>query len=178
MGTNTKNRILQTAFTLLAKNPKASMDDIAAAAEVGRATLFRQFRSRKELMRELILDAGRRFNAAVVPIVEKNLSARETLEQIVAALIPIGDGFHFLNYEPFNPQDPVVAGVYNRQMEAWKKLAARLKSEGVIAADVPPAWTAAILDALIFTAWNSIHDGDIAPNSATELVMRTVKGLA
>lgn len=179
MSANTKKRLIQAALTVLAKKPRASMDDIAEAAQVGRATLFRHFRSRKELMRELNLEAERRYEAAVRPILEKDLDARETLKLIVAALIPIGDGFHFLNYEPFHTGDPIIDGVYQRQMQDWKKLVEKLKSEGVIAPDAPTAWAASILEAMIFTTWNSIHDGDIAPNSAPELVVRTfLKGLS
>ncbi|MBU0960529.1 MAG: TetR/AcrR family transcriptional regulator, partial [Proteobacteria bacterium] len=64
---------------VLAKNPKASLNEIAEAAEVGRATLFRYFKSRKQLIHELVVEADKKLENATKPIVEKNLNARDTL---------------------------------------------------------------------------------------------------
>lgn len=166
-----KERMLNLAMNILAKNPKASLNEIAEAADVGRATLFRHFKSRKQLIQELIHEAERRVKVATRPILEKNLPAVETLTQIVQVLVPIGSSFHFLSSEAIHSDSQGVESIYTRQLPLMKDLATRLKNEGAVAADIPKDWTAAVLDHLIFTAWTTISDGDIAPNQAPELVL-------
>lgn len=174
-----KERMLTLAMAILAKNPKASLDKIAEAADVGRATLFRHFKSRKQLIRELIDEAERRVETATRPILDQSLPATETLENIVRVLVPIGPSFHFLSSEAIHLESQGMESIYTRQLPLMKELAARLKQDGVVAQDIPRAWVAAVLDHLIYTAWITISDGDIAPNQAPELVLATfLKGLA
>ncbi len=52
----TRIRILDTARTLLAERPAATADDIAEAASLSRATFYRHFRSRNELLGELDME--------------------------------------------------------------------------------------------------------------------------
>lgn len=169
-----KERMVNHAMHILAKNPKASLNDIAEAADVGRATLFRHFKSRKQLIQELVREAEQRVDAATRPILEKDLPATEILEQIVQVLVPIGASFHFLSSEAIHSDSQGIESIYTRQLPLMKDLAARLKKDGVVAPDIPIAWAAAVLDHLIYTAWVTISDGDIAPNQAPELVLTTL----
>lgn len=169
----TKEKLLNLATYILAKNPKASLNEIAEAAEVGRATLFRYFKSRKQLLHELVVEADNKLEKATKPIIEKKLSARETLEEFIRVLVPLGASFHFLNSEQINSEDSGIADLYRNQLIRLKQLAGRLKAEGVVAPDVPLAWIAAVLDNLIYTAWITVSEGNIAPNDAPGLVLRS-----
>lgn len=91
----TREKVINLAMHVLAKNPKASLNEIAEAAEVGRATLFRYFKSRKQLIHELVVEADRKLENATRPIVEKNLNARDTLEEFIKVLVPSGRVFIF-----------------------------------------------------------------------------------
>lgn len=175
----TKNKMLSLAMNILAKNPKASLNDIAEAADVGRATLFRYFKSRKQLILELIDEAERRLETATQPILDKNLDAAETLEKIIDVLVPIGASFHFLSSESIHADGERIETIYNKQLVLMKELSTRLKKDGIVAPDIPRAWAAAVLDNLIYTAWVSISEGDIAPKEAPELVLKSfLRGLA
>ncbi|MDH3329611.1 MAG: TetR/AcrR family transcriptional regulator [Desulfobulbaceae bacterium] len=169
----TKEKMLNLATYILAKNPKASLNEIAEAAEVGRATLFRYFKSRKQLLHELVVEADNKLEKATRPIIEKKLSARETLEEFIRVLVPLGASFHFLNSEQINSEDSGIADLYRNQLIRLKQLSGRLKEEGVVAPDVPLAWIAAVLDNLIYAAWITVSEGNIAPNDAPELVLRS-----
>jgi AcrR family transcriptional regulator len=63
----TREKVINLAMQVLAKNPKASLNEIAEAAEVGRATLFRYFKSRKQLIHELVVEADRKLERATRP---------------------------------------------------------------------------------------------------------------
>jgi len=175
----TKEKMLNLAMYILAKNPKASLNEIAEAAEVGRATLFRYFKSRKQLLHELVLEADNKLENATRPIIERNLDAGQTLEEYIRVLVPLGASFHFLNSEQTSSEVSGLEDLYKNQFRRLKDLSGRLKSEGIVARDVPLAWIAAVLDNLIYTAWITVSEGDIAPNDAPELVLRSfLSGLA
>ncbi|MEM8931374.1 MAG: TetR/AcrR family transcriptional regulator, partial [Acidobacteriota bacterium] len=53
-------------------------------------------------------------------------------------------------------------------------LVAAVKREGTIAPEVSDAWVVAALDALIYAAWSSVHEGWIARRDAPGLVLRTL----
>lgn len=169
----TREKVLNLAMHVFAKNPKASLDEIAEAAEIGRATLFRYFKSRKQLISELIVEADTQLEVATKPIIEKNLNARDTLEEFVKVLVPLGASFRFLNSNQIYADDPGIDNLYRNQLMRLRELSKRLKTENVVSAEIPLAWIAAVLDNLIYTAWETILEGDIAPNDAPGLVLST-----
>src|SRR3712207_9593311 len=57
--------LIDAAAGLLARRPAASMADIAGAADISRATLFRRFPSRGALVEELSRRAVQAYTAAV-----------------------------------------------------------------------------------------------------------------
>ena len=167
----TREKVLHLAMHVLAKNPKASLNEIAEAAEVGRATLFRYFKSRKQLVSELIVEADTQLETATKPIIEKNLNARDTLEAFVKVLVPLGASFHFLNFNQIYAEDSGIDDLYRNQLMRLRELSTRLRAEKVVSSEIPLAWVAAVLDNLIYTAWETVLEGDIAPNDAPGLVL-------
>lgn len=156
---------------VLAKNPKASLNEIAEAAEIGRATLFRHFKSRKQLVHEIVVEADTKLEMATRPIIERQLSARETLEEFIKVLVPLGASFHFLNSEQIQAEGSGIEKLYRNQLVRLKELAKALRAEGIVSAELPLVWVAAVLDNLIYTAWVTVSEGDIAPNDAPGLVL-------
>ena len=169
----TREKVIHLAMHVLAKNPKASLNEIAEAAEVGRATLFRYFKSRKQLLQELVVEADKKLENATRPIIEKNLNAKDTLEEFIKVLVPLGASFHFLNSEQICVEGSGIEDLYRNQLERLMELSKRLRAENVVAAHVPLAWTTAVLDNLIYAAWVTVLAGDIAPNDAPDLVLRS-----
>ena len=173
MKLTTRDRIIAAAIQTLASNPVSTLDEIAEAAGVGRATLYRHFESRKALIKEMITDAGQKMEVAILPILTCPLSAEEKLAKLVRAIIPMGASLHFTVYEPLHHDDPEVIEGHDKVIGQFKDLCRGLKTEGIASPDVPEAWLVASLDMMIFTAWESIRRGDIAANDAPDLVLRT-----
>jgi AcrR family transcriptional regulator len=171
----TRDRIVKQAIDCLAKNPHASLEEIAIAAGVGRATIYRYFKSRNDLNVTLKTTAGEKLQSAVVPILEKKIPAREKFIQMVEKLIPLGASLNVSSYFnlPFKEENPRVRELYRKHMDQTGGLCRQLKNEGVVDPDLPLAWLVTCLDRLVFGAWETVQNGDIAPNAAPGLVIRT-----
>ncbi len=171
---STKDEILKGAAAVLAKNPGATYAELAESIGIGRATLYRYFAKRDLLIKELTLVSLKEIDEAVQPLIKRDMPSHDLLYAIIEVLIPIGERFHFLSrYEWDIWQDEDVKQIYRRQDEEFAQLIRMMSQEGKIRLDVPITWIVAVFDNLIYTAWESIQDGDIARNEAATLVYRT-----
>lgn len=172
--TRTKERILLAAARLLAKNPGASVSDIAIEAEVGRATLHRYFSKRDDLLNELVLFALGKTNSIVEEILTKEIDAKQKLEAIIQKFIPMGDLFHFLMTNTTLYTNDEAKAAYQKQVDSMLLVVETAKKEGAISGNVSSSWVVYALDALLYSAWQGINDGYIAINDATAFVTGTL----
>ncbi|MEM1180619.1 MAG: TetR/AcrR family transcriptional regulator [Acidobacteriota bacterium] len=170
---SSRQSLVDAAIRILASQPGASLDEIARAAGVGRATLYRHFGSRDGLVRELALASIAETDEAVSRV-PRDTSAVEQLRGVLEAVVPLGDRFHFLSQENQVMQDADIAPQVERQLEGLSSLIASVKAEGGLAPDVPDAWVVAAIDSLIYAAWSSVHGGWVARREAPKLVFRTI----
>lgn len=154
------------------------MAEIAAKAGVGRATLYRFFPTRDDLVRTLALESLRQIDEATKMIPYDTLSAEQALAAIVETIVPLGDRFHFLATEPAVLNDPDFMAGSSRQRNELAELVEAMKAEGSIDRAVSTAWAVAAIEALIYAAWSSVDDGLVARRDAAGLAFRTmVRGL-
>ncbi len=172
---STKDEILKGAAAVLAKNPGATFAELAEKIGIGRATLYRYFAKRDDLIKALALFSLQEIDEAVRPLLQQAMPSHDLLYAIIEVLIPIGERFHFLSTDEFDVwTDAEVKQVYERQDKELGQLIEFMKQEGKFRLDIPTAWIVAVFDNLIYTAWVSIQDGDIAPNQAPSLVYETL----
>src|ERR671923_2381670 len=86
--------IVEAAAAVFAeRGDAANMSDVASAASVARATVYRYFPSREALLEALgrvaLDDAGERLRAARLD----EVAVGDGLERAVRALVAVGDGF-------------------------------------------------------------------------------------
>ncbi|MDQ4029004.1 MAG: TetR family transcriptional regulator, partial [Actinomycetota bacterium] len=125
---------------------QVSMNDVAAAAGVARATVYRYFPSRQALLDRLaelaVTDAGTRLASARIEEVEPD----EGVTRAVRALVDVGDYFIALARERIRPApeefEENIAGPLRRLFE-------RAQASGEIRADVPSSWLTESLVALV-----------------------------
>ena len=96
----TEQRILTAAIRLLADDAKASMSDVASATGVGRATLYRHFASREELLRAIRLQSLRECRQALEDVPAPDAVFEEGLRQVIAALLRVLDRYRVLVAAP------------------------------------------------------------------------------
>jgi TetR/AcrR family transcriptional repressor of mexCD-oprJ operon len=139
--------ILDAAAEVLAvQGEQASMSDVAAAAGVARATLYRYFPSREVLLDELarvgVREAADRLAGASLT----KVSAGEALERAVRALVAVGDYFVLLQ----RTRGRAGPGEYERTVGApLREILEQGQSSGEFRGDVQAGWLAEALVGLV-----------------------------
>ena len=134
------------ARTLAARGEQASMNEVAAAAGVARATVYRYFPNRQALLDELahlaVEDAHARLESARID----EVSATEGVARTVRAFVEVGDSFVVLSRGPARPGreefERKLAGPLRRLVENGQ-------SSGEIRDDVPSSWLTESLVGLV-----------------------------
>lgn len=168
-----RDAIIQSAFTVLGKNPSATLADVAARAGVGRATLHRHFASRDALLRELTLLASQQMDRAVDEACVPAQSYSEAVRLALQALIPLGDKRWFLTSDLF-AEDPELQAEFARQSGEMAELIDAAKCEGLFDKAVPTSWIVQAFDHLLFAAWESVSADELTQDQATNLAWRTL----
>jgi TetR/AcrR family transcriptional repressor of mexCD-oprJ operon len=170
VGDRNREAILEAAVQVLGVQPDAGVAEVAAAAGVGRATVYRHFLSREELIEALRLhaseEARRRFAAARVdegdPV--------EALERMVVAMLALGD-----RYRVIFPQDRQASP---RRIEVLLKplsrVIARAQAEGAIDPELPASWVLAALRALLRAAVGEIEARRLPRDAAAQRIVQTL----
>lgn len=171
--TSARRSLLDAATSLLAENPRATFLEIAAAAGVGRASLYRHFPSREALIRELSLEAIQATDEAVAHVMSEATSAGHALRLTAEAMVPLGDRYHFLSRIPELDDDSVNAAL-RRQNNELKLLIQAAQQEGTVDPEMPLTWAVAVFNALTYVAWNSLAEGELDKDSARDHLSRSL----
>jgi TetR/AcrR family transcriptional repressor of mexCD-oprJ operon len=134
------------ARVLVAHGEYASMNDVAAAAGVARATVYRYFPSRQALLDELarlaVRDAAERLASARID----EVAAEEGVRRAIRALVDVGDYFVVLARERVQSD----AQQFERGLAApLRRLFERGAAAGEIRQDIPSSWLTSSLVGLV-----------------------------
>lgn len=165
--------IIEAATRLLAADPDASINDIAAAAGVGRVTLYGHFENRAALLGVV---AERAIAATEAALSELDLDGapREALGRVLEATWHLTHRFGAL----------VVAAEHGLPPEAMRRaherpagrvvaLLERGRAVGEFRADQPLAWQVSTIQAVLHAASAATHRGEITAVEAPALVRET-----
>ena len=145
--------ILEAAARVLAVGgEQASMNDVAAAAGVARATLYRYFPSRQALLDELARVAAAEAGARLASARVEEVAAEEGVRRAVRALIETGDPFTVVARERVRP-DP--EQFEEHVLEPLRRLFEQAQSAGEIRDDIPSSWLTDALVGLVVSVLSS-----------------------
>jgi len=165
---------MAAAVDLLLQNPEASMSDIAAHAGVGRATLYRHFQHREELVRELAKESLVLTDEAIRPVDAACLKGKEAIEMVIDRIMPLADHYHFLlALWSIAEQDKEVMVIYQRQLDSLANRVEQGKKEGSINSSLSTTWIVTAFDSLLYGAWWMIGQGEMSCEQAAESVKET-----
>jgi len=107
------------------------MSEIALAAGVGRATLYRHFESRELLVQALANKCLQETDELVVPLKEQGLTGKEAIEAYIDVLMPMANRFRFLmSLWNIAADDPTVIRIYQRQLRELRELVKHFPAYG------------------------------------------------
>jgi TetR/AcrR family transcriptional regulator, mexCD-oprJ operon repressor len=150
------------------------MSEIAAASGLGRATLYRHFSSRDELVHAIqaqAAEAGARALAAAD--LDEGRPVR-ALARAIRALIGVGDRYRLLAREA--ALDSEVLQRQAQVAEPLLKLVRRGQAEGELRDDLPPEWILPALASLLVLALRELGSGEVEVDEVARRVIATFLG--
>lgn len=164
--------IIEAGISLLLVNPAAGMSEIAQAAGVGRATLYRHFETREALIRKLALICLEETDRALEPY--EHLSGKALIEKIVDVLMPMADRFCFLvNLWSYVENDDEVKSIEARMDGEMRYVLNRAKDAGEIRPDLPTSWLSVLFNNTITSGWMLVNSGEATSDQAASYAKKT-----
>lgn len=172
----TVRTILEAAERTLARNPAATMEEIAAAAGVARTTVHRRFTTREALITSLAIWAGRQLEAAVDEARTDTTPPLVALYQATANVLRVKISWGFSMNTTFAKGNEVDE-IQNRVIASCDRLFSRLQETGVLRADVDPVWARRVYYALIHEACQDLSAGQLTESDTDTVATRLVDTL-
>jgi len=171
---HSRSVIEEAGIEVLLRNPAAGMSEIALAAGVGRATLYRHFESRELLVQALANKCLQETDELVVPLKEQGLTGKEAIEAYIDVLMPMANRFRFLmSLWNIAADDPTVIRIYQRQLRELRELVKQAQDEGDICKSFSSIWVVSTFDALLTSAWQLIENRKMSSAAAAAAFKRT-----
>ncbi|MFI6701439.1 TetR/AcrR family transcriptional regulator [Streptomyces sp. NPDC050509] len=170
-----RDQVLRTAAALLTRKATATMDEVARAAGIGRATLHRHFAGRDALIKALEALGLQELETALDGAGIDEGPADEALRRLVARVEPSAGLLAFLVTE-----NQLFEGEVN---EGWDRIDARFsalfrrgQAEGRFRIDLSPAWLTEALYGLIGAGAWAIQDGRVAAKDFQYMIVELLLG--
>ncbi len=168
--------ILEAAASVLARDASAGMTEIATAAGLGRATLYRHFAAREELIDALHAQAFADVSAAIAASRPDDGPVPDALARVVGALLSVAVRYHILFDESFLQGTPPSRQEEHRARlaEPIERLVERGQRDGELSAAAPASWVVAALSSLLPAALRLVVAGELTREQARRLVAGTL----
>lgn len=155
-------------------NRDATLDDIARAAEIHRATLHRHFTSRAELLDAAVGQCVADIVTATDTAAVTQGTPLEALRRVVTGYLAIGDRIRFLFEDLAVARHPAVTRLTTTDGPVLE-LIQRAQADGTLDARLPPAWIERSIWALVYAASEATDDGTLPAHDAPATLMRTIE---
>lgn len=164
--------LLDASFQVLLHNPHASLSEIANQAGVGRATLYRHFPTRENLLAAIAIESLEIVEQATAKRLRCELRETSAIEQLVSALLPLADRFHFLQMMWTDIElDAEVCALYEQQMAALERWITAGQRNGVLSEQLQPQWIVVMLDSMLYSASWLISTHALSPKEAEQQLL-------
>jgi len=168
------NAILDSATRCLARDPDASLAEIAREAGVGRVTLYGHFDSRSTLIAEVVTAAMAHTESELeqvdltgdpVAAMRRLLEASWRLTHRYGALVQAAE-------KSLDPDQ--IRAAHEEPITRVRTLLRRGRRDGRFRKDVPLTWQVTMIQGILHSASAAVHRGDHTADAASRLVTTTV----
>lgn len=130
--------IIDSAAALLAeRGGTASMEEIATAAGIGRATLYRYFRNREELLEAMAAASVRELAARITEAHLDTVPFDEAVARLARGIIATGSKYVALNTDGTR-RSSSHPDIQLKVLDPMRALFRRAAADGTLRADLPP----------------------------------------
>ncbi|WP_241741064.1 TetR/AcrR family transcriptional regulator [Streptomyces sp. L2] len=171
-----RDHVLRSAAALLTRKSTATMDEVARAAGISRATLHRHFAGRDALVRALEALGIAECEAALDAARLDEGPASEAVRRLVRELEPAAGLLSFLYTE-----NQLFEG--DGQHAGWARLDTRIaalfrrgQQGGEFRIDLTPPWLTEALFGLMASAAWVVQSGKVAPNDFHHMIVELLLG--
>jgi AcrR family transcriptional regulator len=175
-GQRTRHAILDAAADVFARDPRATIGDIAAAAGVGRATVHRYFSDRGRLHAALVTDSWAKLHGAIRDAALDAGSAEAAIERLVAAMVHVGNRILFLFATTEGASSAEDAPVAAEVDDAVLAMIRRGQDNGEFDGAVPAEWIERVLWSVVYAGLHAARDHVVPRHGVVPLVAKTLRG--
>lgn len=171
-----REQVLRSAAALLTHKSTATMDEVAKAAGIGRATLHRHFAGRDALVKALENLGIQEFEAALDAARLDDGASEEALRRLIACVEPSAGLLSFLvNENQLFEGDQVNEG-WNRADARVSAFFRRGQERGEFRIDLTPAWLTEALYGLVGTGAWAVQAGRVAAQDFQYMIVELLLG--
>lgn len=166
--------IVRAATEVLSRRPDASMTEIAAAAGVGRVTLYAHFPSRELLLAAAIESAVGHASAALDAADMDDGSAVRALGRLVRSGWSSIDQYQGLLAASGELTPARLRSHHAGVLTRIERLVDRGQAAGEFRTDLPRAWLVTVCYSLFHAAAQEVREGRLDSTAATEVIEATL----
>lgn len=167
--------IVEAASRVLAEDPSASVQDVAAACGLHRATVHRHFASRDELIHAVRVQAFRETQVEVDRLADDtDLAPLVALEKIALALFEVGDRYRIYRFT--TTLGPAIDAERDNVRAPIERVVRRAQRAGDLRKDISAALSVAAFGGLVQGMLPLIAAGDVSAKKAARVVMSVLRG--
>ena len=146
--------ILRAGLELLNENKDAKLTDVAIQAGVGRATLYRLFKNKDDLVVAITQYCFDEFEKAIQPIEEEAKSAIHAIELLFHYTMPLTLESNFLSkIDYFLNSHPDIEKIEKLYRAKMLLLIEEVSKEIVIDKQLSPSWLLNLIEGLFYAGW-------------------------
>lgn len=162
--------ILRAGLELLNKNKDAKLTDVAKKAGVGRATLYRLFKNKDDLVIAIAMFCLEEYENAIKPIEKEAKSAMHAMELLFHYTMPLTLEFQYLsNASYFLQSNPEMAQIEKQYKAEMMELMEKVSKEIKLDERLPISWLPNLVEGLFYTGWLQQTAENYTAKKAAEL---------
>ncbi|MFE7172888.1 TetR/AcrR family transcriptional regulator [Streptomyces sp. NPDC057616] len=171
-----RDHVLRTAAALLTRKSTATMDEVAKAAGISRATLHRQFAGRDALVRALESLGIAECEAALDAARPDEGPAADAVRRLVQEVEPSAALLAFLYTENQLFEGEEQNAGWTRIDDRIADLFRRGQAAGEFRIDLSPVWLTEALYGLLGSGAWAVAEGRVAPKDFTHMIVELLLG--